>query len=107
MDIRPDDRVLLTSLDSLEAAGVIAAALTRGSLVGLGNDEQVRAARRLYADLDHVMFTAGSREEIPWRDQSFTLVVDAAPEEPTAEIRRVLFPGGRIAALPATESPAA
>lgn len=106
MDIRPDDRVLLTSLDRPAAVAAIAAALAHGSLVALGDDGQVRAARRLYANLENVMFTAGSREDIPWRDQSFTLVLDAAPLQPTSEMCRVLFPGGRISALPATESPA-
>ena len=98
MDVRADDRVLVTSLADLEAIGSLAAALSHGSLVGLGDEDQVRAARRAYAHLDHVMFTPGSRTEIPWRDGSFTLIIDIDPAHPSPEMQRVLRPDGRLSA---------
>jgi hypothetical protein len=106
MEIRADDRVLVTSLESFSVLRQIAVALPEGSLVGIGGDEEVRAARRQFAELDYVLFTPGSRDDIPWRDGSFTLILDPTPESPTAEMRRVLRADGRIAGLPATEAPA-
>lgn len=106
MDIRPDDRVLLTDLTELPLVQQVAAALTRGSLVGIGGDDEIRNARRRFAELDHVMFTPGTRDDIPWRDGSFTLIIDASPEAPSAEMRRVLHPEGRLMGRP-TEAPEA
>lgn len=89
-----DDHVLLVSLANLDV--VEACAPRCRMLVGLGDDDQVRAARRQFAALDNVMFTVGSRDEIPWRDGQFTVVIDADSGEPTAEMLRVLGPSGRV-----------
>lgn len=66
------------------------------SVTGVGTAEQVRAARRRFAGVENAMFTAGSRDEIPWAEGRFTLIVDDAGSEPTREMMRVLAPGGRV-----------
>lgn len=68
-------------------------------LVGIGTEAEVRAARRECAHLDNVMFTAGDRESIPWREEFFTVILDADGGEATEAMRRVLTPGGRILTL--------
>jgi hypothetical protein len=42
------------------------------------------------------MFSSGGRGEIPWKDDFFTLILDAEGGAETAEMRRVLKGGGRI-----------
>jgi len=96
MDMDPSDRVLLTSLPGPSRLRLLAEAVREGALVGLGRPEEVWQARRLCADLDHVMFVEGSREEIPWAEGWFDVIVDTAPQHPTAEMQRVLKAGGRI-----------
>lgn len=94
--MRPTDRVLVTSLDKRERLAAWAAALAEGALVGLGDDGQVRAARRECASHPNVMFVAGNRAEIPWQEQWFDLIIDELPAEPTTEMLRVLAPEGRL-----------
>lgn len=95
--MRPGGRVLLTSLSGAVRLRELAEAVRGGALVGLGGKDEVWEARRLCADLDHVMFVEGGREEIPWAEAWFDVIVDEQPETPTAEMKRVLRPGGRIA----------
>ena len=72
----------------------IAVRLTRGILVGMGSDEEVRAARRSLADLDNCMFIQTPEDGvIPWRDGFFSRIVTA---ERTAETERVLASAGNI-----------
>lgn len=97
----PADRVLLTSLGAVKNLRKLAETVRDGALVGLGSPDEVWQARRLCADLDHVMFVQGCREEIPWADAWFDVIVDTAPHQPTAEMQRVLKAGGRI--VPAGE----
>ena len=92
----PAGQVLITSLDDLSSLAQLAAALSQGSLVGLGSAGQVRAARRECAAFDNVMFVTGSRDDIPWRTGWFTLILDADPLLPTPEMLRVLAPNGSI-----------
>lgn len=94
--MKPADRVLVTALDRREPLPVWAAALPEGALVGLGTEDEVRAARRECAALDNVMFVVGSRAGIPWQESWFDLILDADPLSPTAEMLRVLAPEGRI-----------
>lgn len=94
--MKPADRVLLTSLAAVKDLRGLAETVRDGALVGLGEPEEVWDARRLCADLDHVMFVQGCREEIPWADAWFDVIVDTAPDQPTAEMQRVLKAGGRI-----------
>jgi hypothetical protein len=90
----PEERVLLVGLHRRDS--IAGHALQCGLLVGIGTEEDVRAARREFAHLDNVMFTPGARDEIPWRDHYFTVILDAGGGEPTAAMQRVLAPGGRI-----------
>lgn len=94
LHLRPDDRVLIIGLQVRE--GIESRARSCHLLLGIGGDDEVRAARREFAHLDNVMFAQGSRDEIPWADQQFTLILDRSAGEPTPEMRRVLAPGGRI-----------
>lgn len=94
--MKPTDRILVTALDRREPLPAWAAALAEGALVGLGSDEEVRAARRECAACDNVMFVVGSRAEIPWQELWFDVIVDDHPHSPTAEMLRVLVPEGRI-----------
>jgi hypothetical protein len=92
------DRVLVLGLAQCSSARLRkwAATLTEGFLVGVGEDGAVRRARRELADLDNVIFSAGGREDIPWKEDFFTLIVDAEGGAETAEMRRVMRAGGRI-----------
>ena len=92
------DRALVLGLAQCSSARLRqwAEALTEGFLVGVGEESAVRRARRELADLDNVMFSAGGRGEIPWKDDFFTLILDAEGGAETAEMRRVLKGGGRI-----------
>lgn len=65
-------------------------------LVGLGSDDEVRAARRQFADLENVMFVVGDRGEIPWQDRFFSIIVDAGNTEPSPAMLRCLLHDGRI-----------
>lgn len=89
----PTDRVLVLSLAG--TSGIRALALSQ-ALVGIGTSEQVRAARREFADLENVMFAVGSRDEIPWREHWFTLIVDTEGGPVTEAMQRALAEGGRI-----------
>lgn len=98
----PADRVLLLSLPDHDRLDAIARAVTRGIVVGLGDDDAVRAARRALRDRDNVMFTLGTPDDIPWQDSFFTVVADAHatwpnPGRALLSIGRVLAPGGRAA----------
>jgi hypothetical protein len=93
IEISASDRVLVLSFREPGAVRM----LTRGeALVGVGTAEEVRAARREFADLDNVMFVTGSRDEIPWQARWFTLIVDAEGGAATEAMLRVLAEGGRI-----------
>ncbi len=94
--MRPGDRVLLTSLSEAARLRELASAVREGALVGLGARDEVWEARRLCADFDHVLFIEGSREEIPWAEAWFDVIVDGKSESPTPEMLRVLRPGGVI-----------
>ncbi len=99
--LRPNDRVLLLSIPEHAVVAEMAARLTAGVVVGLGDDEEVRAARRAARDLENVMFVPAPLEEIPWRDGFFTKVIDwrggwKNPEQVAREVVRVLAPGGEV-----------
>ncbi|HEY3440093.1 MAG TPA: hypothetical protein VGK29_05055 [Paludibaculum sp.] len=93
IEISSTERVLVLSLANTTGLRELA----RGAaLVGVGTGEYVRAARRELSDLDNVMFVTGSREEIPWQDHWFTLIVDAEGGPVTGAMQRALAEGGRI-----------
>ena len=95
---RPGDRVLVVQPESYSTARLRewAQAVPDGILVGLGELSAIRTVRRELGDCENVLFTRGSREEIPWRDGFFTVIVDAKGGAGTPEMRRVLDPSGRI-----------
>lgn len=93
IEVSSTERVLILSL--AETSGI--RKLAQGEvLVGVGTAEQVRTARREFADLDNVMFVTGSRDEIPWQARWFTLIVDAPGEPPTVAMLQALAEDGRI-----------
>lgn len=96
--LRPNDRVLVLQPESYSASRLRewAQALPDGILVGLGELTAIRTVRRELADCENVLFTHGSRTEIPWRDGFFTVIIDGDGDGETPEVRRVLDPSGRI-----------
>jgi hypothetical protein len=108
--LQADDRVLVLQAGSHSTARLRewARALPQGLLVGLGDPSAIRNARRELADCENVLFASGSRQEIPWRDGFFTVILDveggAGKQDETADVTvdvteemlRVLHPSGRI-----------
>ena len=99
LDLRPDDRVLLLAIPEVELVAQIATRLRRGLLVGIGEPEQVHAARQATRDHTNVMFQPGSPDEIPWQNEYFSKVIDlrgawSQPEMAAREVLRVLAPSG-------------
>ena len=75
-DIRPDDRVLLTSIPEIDVVLGLARRLEKGILVGLGTVDEVAEARRATRNEPNVMFQPGSAAEIPWQNEFFSTVID-------------------------------
>ena len=95
---RPDDRILVLQSGGYSASQLRkwAQSVPQGVLVGLGDTVAVQTARRELTDCENVLFAHGSREEIPWRDSFFTVIIDIQGGVETPETRRVLHPSGRI-----------
>jgi len=101
LDIRPNDRVLLLSILEPVVIQKLAARVSRGLIVSLGDEDEVRAARRAAADLDNCMYVPAGPDHIPWSDAFFSLAVDLAPrwtnpESAARELARVIAPGGTL-----------
>lgn len=84
-----------------EEAVRIASVLSAGSLVALGEAEEVDAARASLAALDNVMILNARPDSIPWREAYFTKILVAPHLEPllrscAGELHRVLAPEGEI-----------
>ena len=99
IDVQPDDRFLLLSIHEPSLIVQLAARLPAGLIVGLGADEEVRAARRQTRDLDNVMLVPATPDDIPWQDRFFTKAVDLIcrwerPAKAAGELARVLVKGG-------------
>lgn len=92
--IEAGDRVLIIGLSRRDK--LPAWARQCSLLVGIGAGSDVYAARRECAHLDNVMFSFGDRDDIPWREQYFSLILDTEAGPPSDAMRRVLAPGGRI-----------
>ena len=100
MQVAADDRILEVNCGHGEVARRLAALAANGLVVGIDkSDEAVREARRQSASIDNVMFAIGAPEEIPWKENYFSLVLCNAPVEDwkraVAEVFRVTAPGGR------------
>ena len=101
LDVDPDERILLTSLPSLDVVRRLAGRLENGIIAALAEGEEMYAARRELAGLENVLVTPGSAEDIPWKDEFFSLVADPAgrytlSEGAQREMERVLAPSGRL-----------
>jgi hypothetical protein len=97
IEVQPDDRILLLALADLEFLRSLATRAPRGLVVGLGEDGEVRSARRALADLDNVMFVPVPGDgSIPWREEFFSRVIAPSHREAEPEMLRVLVPGGRV-----------
>ncbi len=93
-------RVLATGPLDADAAGRLAARLQEGSLTILGGSRSaLPGLRHRYARWGNIMVSPGDREDIPWADARFSLVVDSQPDQPTPEMLRVLAAGGSILSL--------
>ena len=69
--------------------------LKDGSMVILGKGDSLYETRQRLAGFENVMVIPGHRDEIPWSDAFFTMVVDLDGASPSREIERVLAPSGR------------
>lgn len=106
IDLHDRERVLLLSMPDPATIREVARKASAGIVVGLGEDEEVRAARKALADVENVIFVAAPPEEIPWQENFFSAVVDtecawSSPERTAREILRVLSPGGSAYVTPA------
>lgn len=96
-DVTGQDRVLLLGLSDAARPRQYAAAF---AVVGMGTEGEVYAARRACADLANFMFVRGDRNDIPWNDRWFTLIVVEGDATPTPAMARVLAEGGRVVSAP-------
>lgn len=99
IDVQPNDRILFLAMPDPPLVHQLAA--KAALLVVMGDEEEVRLARREMRDLENVMLTPATPDEIPWRDGFFTTVVDQVcrweqPKKVAAEVARVLAPGGLV-----------
>ncbi len=106
MSLKPGDRVLDLSCGVGWATRMLAEAVAgeQGMAVGMDvSDEMIARARAASRDVENVLFTIGSADEIPWRDESFekTLSIESFyyyhdQEAVLRELYRVLIPGGSL-----------
>jgi hypothetical protein len=94
-DFSSGDKVLYLGIPAPAVVREIAARLTGGILVAIGDADEVRTSRREFCDLLNVMFVPGTPDEIPWQDGFFSRVIDTRdgnwpdPAKVAAEIARV------------------
>jgi len=97
IEVQPDDRILLLSIADLSAVRSLVARAAQGLVVGLGTDEEVRAARKTLRDLETVMFVLQPENgSIPWQESFFSRVIAPQHTEASPEFLRVLVPGGTL-----------
>ena len=107
MDVGPRDRVLLLELPPLDEVRSIAASAAEGIVVAVLEREQVYEARSALRDFSNVMIAPAEEAGVlPWRDDFFSIVYAPGLAAPTAEIVRVLSPGGTawVASGPVTKA---
>jgi arsenite methyltransferase len=107
LDLQPGERVLDLGCGTGWATRLLAEAVAGGEGTASGLDlsqEMVARARAASREMENVLFTIGSAEEIPWRDEYFhkVLCVESFYFFPDGgsvlrELHRVLMPGGRLA----------
>jgi len=93
-------RVLMTSPADLATVRRWSLHAAAGSLIVLVAERTALAeARREYSSMENVMVSPGDRNDIPWGDRRFTVILDETADKPTAEMLRVLAPEGTIQSL--------
>lgn len=105
MALKPGDRVLDLSCGAGWATRLLAQAVEGGPGIAIGldiADEMIFRARAAARDLENVLFTVASADQIPWRDEYFERVLSIEsfyyyPDQESVlrELYRVLVPGGR------------
>ena len=101
LDLDPNERILLVTAPPPDVIRRLAARLEDGIVVLLAEGEELYRLRRELASIENVLVAPGSAEDIPWKDEFFSLVVDqpgnrAPSEAAQAETVRALVPGGRL-----------
>ena len=99
MQFDSGDRVLLVELADEKMVRWYASLVPDGALVVLGQGDALYEVRAACGDVENVMFTFGTVDEIPWGPASFHhLVLEMSTCSPKAlkEIWRVLQPGGSL-----------
>ncbi len=99
MKFTASDRVLLAELADPEMVRWYASQVADGALVVLGQGDALYDVRAACRDLENVMFTLGTVDDIPWGEAHFHhLVLEKSTCSPKAlkEIWRVLRPGGSL-----------
>jgi ubiquinone/menaquinone biosynthesis C-methylase UbiE len=95
LTISPNSRILHYPCGDGSLCAEIAPLLPLGVAIGLDTDDNVRAARAAWRDLDNVMFIPCDGHEIPWKEDFFSCVIVGNQDLPLREIQRVLAEGGR------------
>jgi ubiquinone/menaquinone biosynthesis C-methylase UbiE len=93
--ISPNGRILHYPCGDGSLCAEIAALVPLGVVIGLDTDDNVRAARAAWCDLDNAMFVPCDGHEIPWKEDFFSCVIVGNQDLPLREIQRVLAEGGR------------
>ena len=97
LEVSPNDRVLLLATLPVDEIRSLAAKLTGGMIVVQTPDDALYEARRNLREYDNVMVTpAEGNGAIPWKDDVFSVVYAPNAMEPSAEMLRVLEPGGTV-----------
>jgi arsenite methyltransferase len=106
MRTKPGDRVLDLSCGVGWATRLLARAVEGGQGMAVGvdlSDEMIAQARAASRDVENVLFTIGSADEIPWRDDYFEKILSIESfyyyhdqEAVLREQYRVLTPGGAM-----------
>jgi ubiquinone/menaquinone biosynthesis C-methylase UbiE len=106
MALKPGDRVLDLSCGVGWATRMLAQAVEGGQGMAVGvdvSDEMISRARAASREVENILFTIGSAEEIPWRDACFEKALSIEsfyyyPDQEAVlrELYRVLIPGGSL-----------
>ena len=106
MDVGPRDRVLLLELPPVEEVRSIAASAAEGIVVAVLERDQVYEARAALRDFLNVMIApAEENGALPWKEDFFSVIYAPGLGSATAEVLRVLAPGGTawVASGPVTK----
>jgi hypothetical protein len=105
MELKPDDRMLLTGRFSAEQVRAFAAQLNTGSLSALVPAESVPDLRRALCDVQNVLVVPEDPDGyVPWADGYFTLILAPGLTKMTPELARVLAADGTWSPSPFVQS---